>query len=127
MPSRTKEQLFRAVIDTAVDGVILIGGDGLIQVFNPACERLFGYRADEVVGQNVKLLMPDPYRREHDDYLANYRRTGHAKIIGICREVVGRRKDGSTFPMDLSVGEVKDEGGRSAFVGIINDLTDRKT
>src|SRR5205085_10788710 len=115
VPWRNEEQLFRAVIDTAVDGVILIDGEGLIQVFNPACERLFGYRADEVIGQNVKLLMPTPYRAEHDAYLANYRRTGERKIIGIGREVVGRRKNGSTFPMGLSVGETKDESG-SRFV-----------
>jgi PAS domain S-box-containing protein len=116
----------KAVFDTAVDGIILIDGQGTVLMLNPACERLFGYDAPEVMGQNVKLLMPEPYRREHDGYLSNYRRTGQAKIIGIGREVVGRRKDGSTFPMGLSVGEVKGESGQSAFVGIINDLTERK-
>jgi len=115
----------RAVVDTAVDGVILINAKGLVLMFNPACEKLFGFKAGEVIGENVKMLMPDPYHQEHDRYIANYQRTGEAKIIGIGREVVGRRKDGSTFPMDLSVGEAKQEG-ESIFVGIIHDLTDRK-
>jgi PAS domain S-box-containing protein len=115
----------KAVVDTAVDGVILINAQGCVLMFNPACERLFGYRADEVIGQNVKMLMPSPYRDEHDGYVESFRRTGERKIIGIGREVVGRRKDGSTFPMDLSVGEAK-EAGESNFVGIIHDITDRK-
>jgi PAS domain S-box-containing protein len=123
MPLR--DSRLRAVVETAVDGVILIDAQGLIQVFNPACERLFGYRADEVIGQNVKMLMPPPYRDEHDTYLSNYDRTGTKKIIGIGREVMGRRKDGTTFPMDLSVGETKEDGA-SIFVGIIHDLSAHK-
>jgi PAS domain S-box-containing protein len=115
----------RAVVETAVDGVMLINARGIVQMFNPACERLFGYSADEVIGNNVRMLMPEPYRSEHDGYLMNYRRTGAAKIIGIGREVSGLRKDGSIFPMDLSVGEAKQEG-ESIFVGIIHDLTNRK-
>ena len=115
----------RAVVDTAVDGVILINAVGIVQMFNPACERLFGYTAAEVVGQNVRMLMPGPYREEHDGYIANYKRTGAAKIIGVGREVTGLRKDGSTFPMDLSVGEAKQEG-ESIFVGVLHDLTSRK-
>jgi PAS domain S-box-containing protein len=115
----------QAVVDTAVDGVILIDAQGTVLMFNPACERLFGYAADEVVGQNVRMLMPAPYRQEHDRYLSNYHTTGERKIIGIGREVVGQRKNGTTFPMDLSVGEAKQEG-QSVFVGIIHDLTDRK-
>jgi PAS domain S-box-containing protein len=118
------EQL-RAVVDTAVDGVILINARGQVLMFNPACERLFGYIADEVIGQNVRMLMPEPYRHEHDGYLSNYRETGAAKIIGVGREVRGLRKDGSVFPMDLSVGEARQEG-ESIFVGIIHDLTSRK-
>jgi PAS domain S-box-containing protein len=115
----------RAVVDTAVDGVILIDARGRILMFNPACERLFKYRADEVIHENVKLLMPEPYRVEHDGYLRNFQKTGERKIIGIGREVMGRRKDGSTFPMDLSVGEAKQDG-EAIFVGIIHDLTERK-
>jgi PAS domain S-box-containing protein len=115
----------RALVDTAVDGVILINALGVISMFNPACERLFGYEAEEVVGKNVKLLMPPSFRDEHDGYLYNYRTSGVRKIIGIGREVVGQRKDGTTFPMDLSVGESK-EGDEVFFVGIIHDLTQRK-
>jgi PAS domain S-box-containing protein len=115
----------RAVVDTAVDGVILIDADGRILKFNPACEKLFRYQADEVIGQNVKMLMPEPYRSGHDGYIRNFVTTGEKKIIGIGREVIGRRKDGSTFPMDLSVGEAKQDGS-SIFVGVIHDLTDRK-
>jgi PAS domain S-box-containing protein len=114
-----------AVVDTAVDGVILIDAQGLIMKFNPACEKLFKYRAAEVIGQNVRMLMPAPYRAEHDGYIRNFLTSGEKKIIGIGREVVGQRKDGSTFPMDLSVGEAKQDG-ESIFVGIIHDLTGRK-
>jgi PAS domain S-box-containing protein len=114
-----------ALVDTAVDGVIMIDSHGRVQMFNPACEKLFGYLADEVIGQNVKMLMPSPYRQEHDSYLDNFRRTGERKIIGIGREVTGQRKDGSTFPMELSVGEAK-QYGESIFVGIIHDLSERK-
>ena len=114
-----------AVVETAVDGFILIDSRGRILLFNPACERLFGYRADEVFQENVKLLMPQTYSLHHDEYLRNFLRTGERKIIGIGREVVGRRKDGSTFPMDLSVGEARQDG-ESIFVGIIHDLTERK-
>lgn len=118
------ESRLRAVVETAVDGVILIDDQGTVLEFNPACEKLFGYSAAEVIGENVKMLMPPPFRDEHDRYLENYRTTGHRKIIGIGREVQGRRKDGSTFHMDLSVGEA-DENGKSIFVGIIHDLTER--
>src|SRR5229473_6186122 len=112
----------RTLIETAVDGVILINARGVVLVFNPACEKLFGYSADAVIGQNVKMLMPEPYRQEHDRYISNYLGTREPKIIGIGREVAGRRKDGSTFPMNLSVGEAKQEG-ESIFVGIIHDLS----
>ena len=115
----------QAVVDTAVDGVILIDAKGAVQMFNPACERLFGYPAAEVIGKNVKLLMPDPFHKEHDQYLESFRSSGERKIIGIGREVLGRRKDGSTFPMNLSVGEAIHDGG-SNFVGIIHDLTEQK-
>ena len=116
------DALFRALIGATVDGVVVIDAVGNIQVFNDACERLFGYAADEVVGQNVRTLMPEPYRGEHDGYLSHYQTTGERKIIGIGREVVGQRKDKSTFPMYLSVGEgIIDD--KILFVGIIRDLT----
>src|ERR1700730_307941 len=96
-----------AVVETAVDGFILIDAKGCILLFNPACERLFGYRAEEVMNRYVKLLMPPEYSLHHDSYLQNFLQTGQRKIIGIGREVTGLRKDGSTFPMDLSVGEAR--------------------
>jgi len=114
-----------AILSTMVDGVITIDERGIIDSFNPAAERLFGYTLPEVVGKNVKLLMPEPYRGEHDEYLRKYLRTGKAKIIGIGREVVGRRKDGSIFPMDLAVSNVF-LGQRRLFAGIVRDLTERK-
>lgn len=113
----------RAVVDTAVDGVILIDSRGTVLLFNPASERLFGYRADEVIGRNVKMLMPPPFHDEHDQYIENYNTTGRKKIIGIGREVEGRRKDGTTFPLHLSVGEARDNG-KSTFVGIMHDLSE---
>src|SRR5215471_12567506 len=125
MPYSSEDARLHAVVNTAVHGVILIDPEGTVLMFNPACERLFGYRADEIVGQNVKMLMPAPYRDEHDGYIANYLKTGKAKVIGIGREVIGRRKDGSTFPMDLQIGEAR-ENDTTAFVGIIHDLTERK-
>jgi PAS domain S-box-containing protein len=114
-----------AVVETAVDGFILIDARGRILLFNPACERLFGYRAEEVFHENVKMLMPPAYSAHHDDYIRNFLQTGDRKIIGIGREVIGLRKDGSTFPMELSVGEAKQDG-ESIFVGIIHDVTGRK-
>ncbi|MFN4087983.1 MAG: PAS domain S-box protein [Alphaproteobacteria bacterium] len=122
---RESESRLRAVVETAVDGVILIDDHGIVETFNPACEALFGYSADEVLGQNVKMLMPPPYEAEHDTYLRRYRETGERRIIGIGREVAGRRKDGSIFPMELSVGEAQRDG-RPVFAGIIRDISQRK-
>jgi PAS domain S-box-containing protein len=114
-----------AVVETALDGFILIDARGRILLFNPACERLFGYRAGEVFHENVKMLMPPMYSEHHDGYVSSFLRTGARKIIGTGREVIGLRKDGSTFPMELSVGEAKQDG-ESIFVGIVHDLTARK-
>jgi PAS domain S-box-containing protein len=122
-PDRETDAL-TGLMNTIVDGVITIDSRGRIIDFNPACEILFGYKLEQVLGQNVKMLMPAPYQHEHDDYLQNYRTTGQRKIIGIGREVVGRRKDGTTFPMELSVGEIA-EGEERAYVGVIRDLTAR--
>jgi PAS domain S-box-containing protein len=118
------EARWRAIVDSAVDGIILIDARGRIEAFNPAAERLFGYTAGEALGRNVNTLMPSPYREEHDGYLAHYLATGRAKIIGSGREVQGRRKDGSTFPLHLSVGEITIRGERK-FTGILHDLSSR--
>ena len=116
---------FRSVVNHVIHGVISIDENGMIESVNPAAERLFGYEAAEIVGQNIKRLMPEPYHSEHDGYLANYLQTGHAKIIGIGREVVGLRKDGTTFPMELAVSAFP-FGKRRLFTGIVQDITARK-
>jgi PAS domain S-box-containing protein len=119
------EEWLRAILETAVEGIITIDERGLVESFNPAAEKIFGYAAEEAIGQNVKLLMPEPFRHEHDGYLKHYHQGGHAKIIGIGREVMGRRKDGTIFPMDLSVSEVK-LASRRIFTGFARDITERK-
>jgi two-component system sensor kinase FixL len=119
------DSLYRAVVDTAIDAIVVIDCTGAIRSVNRATGRLFGYDAGELLGNNVNMLMPEPYAGEHDAYLASYLRTGTKKIIGIGREVSGKRKDGSVFPMELSVGEVRD-GAEPIFVGIIRDITQRK-
>jgi PAS domain S-box-containing protein len=121
---KASEARWRAVIDSAVDGIVVIDAHARIEAFNPAAERLFGYTEKELLGQNVHVLMPSPYHEEHDMYLTRYLATGRAKIIGTGREVTGRRRDGTTFPMHLSVGEVTVEGERK-FTGIVHDLTSR--
>ena len=122
---RDSEERLRAILKTAVEGIITIDERGIIESFNLAAEKIFGYRPAEVIGKNVSMLMPSPHHEQHDSYLANYRHTGHAKIIGIGREVSGRRKDGTIFPMDLSVSEVR-LAKRRLFTGFIRDITERK-
>lgn len=117
--------LFRALIATSVDGIMVIDERGTVLVYSDACARLFGYEASEVLGNNVRMLMPEPYHGEHNDYLARYRATGEKHIIGIGRDVTGRRKDGGTFPMYLSVGEGALDGKR-IFVGIVHDISSDK-
>jgi PAS domain S-box-containing protein len=122
---RQAEERMRSVVDHVIDGIITIDEHGKVESFNPAAEKLFGYIRSEIIGQNVKVLMPEPYHGEHDGYISNYLRTSQAKIIGIGREVVGRRKDGSTFPMELAVSAFR-LGPRRCFTGIVRDITERK-
>jgi PAS domain S-box-containing protein len=122
---RDREERLRAIFNTALDGIITIDDKGTIENFNPAAARTFGYSPEEVVGRNVKMLMPEPFRAEHDTYLKNYLDTGHAKVIGLRRELTGLRKDGSTFPMELAVGEIA-VAGRRMFVGVVHDISRRK-
>ncbi len=119
------EARLNSIVRTAVDGIITIDERGIIDTFNAAAERLFGYRAEEVIGKNVRMLMPSPYRDQHDEFLARYLATGEKRIVEIGREVVGRRKDGSTFPMHLSVGEMF-LGDQRFFTAILHDISDRK-
>jgi len=122
---RNSETRIRGIVNTAVDGIITADEHGIVRSFNPAAERLFGYSEEEVNGQNVKTLMPSPYRDEHDTYIANYLRTGKRKVIGKGREAIARRKDGTTFPMDLAVSEMR-LGEQRIFTGIVRDITERK-
>ncbi|WP_018948865.1 PAS domain S-box protein [Thioalkalivibrio sp. ALMg11] len=115
----------QAILDNMVDGIITIDVNGIMQSFNPAAKRIFGYAADEVLGRNVRMLMPSPHREAHDSYLRNYQRTGVARIIGIGREVEGQRKDGSLFPMELAVSEIT-QHGHPLYVGMVRDITERK-
>jgi PAS domain S-box-containing protein len=123
---RDSEERLRAILQTAVEGIITINERGIVETINPAAEKIFGWRAEEMVGKNINHLMPIPYSREHDSYLQNYLQTGHAKIIGIGREVSGLRKDGTVFPMDLAVSEVR-LSDRRLFAGFVRDITERKS
>jgi two-component system sensor kinase FixL len=115
----------QAIINTAIDGIITIDSRGIIETVNPAAARIFGYEPVEIIGQNVKMLMPEPDRSQHDSYLENYHRTGIAQIIGKGREVLGRRKDGTVFPFLLSISEVNLHD-KQIFTGIIHDITNLK-
>lgn len=119
------DKQLRSVLDNTVDGIIVINSKGLILSYNKACEKLFGYSAEEAIGQNVHLLMPSYYHAHHDGYINNYLTTREAKIIGIGREVVGAKKDKTEFPMWLSIGEVI-EDDKHFFVGILRDITAQK-
>jgi two-component system sensor kinase FixL len=118
------EARWRAVAESAVDGIVLIDARGNIEAFNPGAERMFGYTEADVLGQNVNVLMPSPYHEEHDDYMRRHLATGEKKIIGIGREVTAQRKNGETFPVHLSVGELQ-LGGAAHFTGILHDLSAR--
>ncbi len=120
-----REALLHSILDTVPDALIIIDARGLVQSFSAAAERLFGFTAAEVIGRNISHLMPTPYREGHDGYLHRYQETGERRIIGIGRIVVGQRRDGSTFPMELSVGEV-DHAGTRLFTGFVRDLTERQ-
>ena len=118
------EDKLRRVIDSALDGMIVIDSSGTVLLYNAACERMFGYCAEEVLGSNVRMLMTQSDRKSHDAYIRNYLRTGKARIIGVGRDVTGRRKDGSTVPIRLSVGELRDADDSPLFIGTLHDLTD---
>ncbi|MFD2239119.1 PAS domain-containing sensor histidine kinase [Aureimonas populi] len=120
-----REAHLQSILDTVPDAMIVIDGAGTMRSFSKAAEALFGWTAQEAVGRNVSLLMPQPYRRDHDGYIARYERTGERRIIGTGRVVVGERKDGSTFPMELAVGEAKGTG-QPFYTGFIRDLTERQ-
>lgn len=120
-----RQNRLEAILNTAADAIITIDEQGIIQSANPASERLFGYPISELIGNNVGRLMPTPYAEEHDVYIADYIKTGKRKIIGIGREVEGKRKDGTTFPVDLAVSEL-DAGGQRLFTGIVRDISERR-
>ena len=122
---RESEARARSILRTTVDAIITIDRHAQIRTFNKAAEDLFLFKASEVIGKNVKTLMPQPYRKEHDEYVDNYHQTGNKKIIGIGREVTGLRKDGTTFPMYLAVSEVNVNGQR-LYTGIVRDITEQR-
>lgn len=117
--------LLKAIIDNAIDGIITINGQGVVETINPSACKLFLYSQDEVIGSNISMLMPSPYKSEHDEYIARYRKTREPHIIGIGREVTGLRKDGTTFPFRLAVSEVE-FAERKIFTGFIHDLSREK-
>ncbi len=119
----TSERRIRAILDAAVDAIITIDSDGIIESFNRAAETMFGYSADEAIGRNVSMLMGSPYREQHDCYLKRYARTGERRVIGRLRELIARRKDGTEFPIQLSVSEIADAG---IYTGIVHDMSEQR-
>ncbi len=117
--------MLEAILATAVDAIITIDERGTVLSANPATEQLFGYTADELMGHNVKMLMPSPFREKHNDYMSSYQRSGEGKIIGVGREVLGERRDGSQFPIHLAVSEFR-IGERRYFTGIVRDISELK-
>lgn len=122
---RESEAIMHSIVDMAVDAIVTIDDQGKIQTFNVAAEKMFGYKKEEVIGKNINILMPTPYHEEHDSYIQSYIKTGIKKIIGIGREVVAQKRDGTTFPIELAVSEVQHTDHR-LFTGIIRDITKRK-
>ena len=120
-----REERLQGILDTVADGIVSADERGIIQSFNPAAEKIFGYAASEVIGKNLSILMPEPYAGDHDAYLEKYLATGQAKILGIGREATGLRKDGGTFPVDLNVAELR-RGRHRLFIGVLRDITERK-
>ena len=123
--SQLRDRTLDAVLKATVDGVLVIDAKGIIQLANPAAERIFGYAAKELLGKNVSMLMPEPDRSGHDAYIETYLTTGKAKIIGIGRQVEGQRRNGTVFPIELAVGEIDDR--EKLFVGIIRDISQRQS
>lgn len=123
--AQTSQTLLGAYVDTALDGIVAVNDQAIIEAFNPAAERIFGYRANDVVGQNMRLLVPPPSGEEHDDYIRASLLTGQPNVIGVSREIFGQRKDGSRFPMEFAVGEVE-RGRRRLFTVTVRDITQRR-
>ena len=119
---RESEKRIRSVVDNTVDGIIAVDEHGIVDSFNPAAEKIFGYKSTEIIGWNINLLMPEPYHNKHNGTMAKYLRTGQSKILGISREVVGQRKDGTTFPLELAINEFR-IGELRMFTGIVRDRT----
>jgi two-component system CheB/CheR fusion protein len=123
--AQTTQTLLGTYVDTALDGIVAIDDQGTIDSFNPAAERIFGYRANDVIGQDIRLLVPPPLGDEHDHYIRGYLLTGQQKVIGVGREIFGQRKDGALFPVELAVGEVQ-LGSRQLFTVTVRDITQRR-
>jgi PAS domain S-box-containing protein len=122
---KENENKTRMLLETAAEGIVTIDQHGIVDAMNPSAERMFGFTASEVIGHNVRMLMPSPYREEHDRYIAHYLSTGHAKVIGIGREVSGQRKDGTIFPIEIAISEFT-AGRQRFFAGVMRNVTERK-